>query len=207
MLKNIAKHTAMWISVAILLYSYGCILSPQEDPAPPDKDPVEFMDLTEKEHVITNLVLSYQEKDDTQYSKLILQTDDTYNGSTYANGYYWFNQPGAVGTEESILGGQDISRTHNMFQACKIPVKDTHPKIDRLTLTLTEGSWAPVTEIYGEPCEDCWFTEREYDIFLEMGETDIHGYDNVQFYIVPVDEDGLKIYKIAVAKDVLVNID
>lgn len=193
----------MWISIVMLTYSCGCILSPQEDPAPPDKDPVVFMDLTEKEHVIINLVLSYQEKRYDKYSELILTTTDRYNGQPYSDSYYWYNQPGAVGTEEYILGDQDIQRTYYMFKACVVPEKDTHPHIDKLTLTITEGSWSPVIELYGEPCEDCWFTERQYQIELDLGEDQIIGYDNVQFYIVPVDEGDLTIYKIGVAKDIL----
>jgi hypothetical protein len=205
MWKSISRRTATWISIVILSYSVGCILSPQEDPAPPSSDPIEFKDLTEKEDVITNMLLSYQAKDYEPYMQLLLRPEDTYNGSTYANGYYWYNQPGAVGTELSILLGADLERTFNMFRAAEgDPVdKENHPVIYRLTLTLTEGSWSPITELWGEPCEDCWYTERQYDIFLEAGQTDYHGFDNVQFYIVPVDEDGKKIYKIAVAKDVL----
>jgi hypothetical protein len=204
MWKSISRRVALWASIVILVYSFGCILSPQEDPAPIDRDPVEFKDLTEKEHVIINLVYAYQEKDFGEYSKLLLRTDDTYNGSTYPNGYYWYNQPGAVGQEDFILASEDLPRTQNMFLAAEgTPAKETHPAIYRLTLQLTEGSWSPVGELWGEPCEDCWYTERQYDIFLEMGEPDLHGTDNVQFYIVPVDEEGKKIYKIAVAKDIL----
>jgi hypothetical protein len=204
MWKNILRRTALLTGIVILSYSYGCILSPQEDPAPNDRDPVEFKDLTEKEHVIINLVYSYQEKDFGEYSKILLGTDDTYNGSTYPNGYYWYNQPGAVGEEDFILLGQDLTRTQYMFLAAEgTPAKDTHPPIFRLTLELTEGSWSQLPELWGEPCEDCWYTERQYDIFLDMDQTDLYGTDNVQFYIVPVDEDGKKIYKIAVAKDIL----
>jgi len=62
-----------------------------------------------------------------------------------------------------------------------------------------------VAEIFGEPCEDCWFTERSYNIELTIGPGEsILGEHNVQYYIVPVNEGGLKIYKIAIAKDVYV---
>ncbi len=155
--------------------------------------------------MIVNLELSYQEKNFNEYSKLILRTDDTYNGSTYADGYYWYNQQGAVGTEAYILANEDLSRTQNMFLAASgTPAKPEHPPIYGLTLELTEGSWSPIDTVFNEPCEDCWYTERGYNLFLEMGETDLQGLDNVQFYIVPVDEGGKKIYKIAVAVDVLV---
>ena len=204
MWKRISRHAATWISIVILLYSSGCILSPQEDPAPPDKDPVEFMDLTEKEHVIVNMLLCHQEKNITEFSKLLLKADDTYNGSTYADGYYFYNQEGDAGLPVFNLRDEDIRLVNNLFLAAKgTPFKEDHQVIDRLTLTLTEGSWSPVTEIFSEPCEDCWFTQREYVIKLFYGENSIEGWHNVQYYIVPVDEGGTKIYKIAVAKDVL----
>jgi len=203
MWKSITRHAVTWISIVVLLYSFGCILSPQEDPAPPDKEPVEFEDLTEREHVITNMVLSHQEKDITEYSRLLLRADDMYNGSTYADGYYWYNQEGAAGLPAFNLRDEDIGAVTNIFLAAKgTPAEEDHPVIDRLTLTLTEGSWAPVPEIFGEECEDCWFTQREYNIKLFYAEKSIEGLDDIQYYIVPVDEGGKKIYKIAIAKDV-----
>lgn len=207
MWKSIPRRTASLIGILVLLYSYGCILSPEEDPAPYEREPVEFMDQTEREHVITNLVLSYREKYYPAYEKLILTAEDTYNGSPYPFApYYWYNQPGAVGEEDYILDLDDLARTQNLFLAAQgMPAKQDHPVIYRLTIELTEGSWSPVNELGGEPCEDCWLTERQYDIFLEMGETDIHAADNVQFYIVPVDFEGTKIYKIAVAQDIADN--
>ncbi len=185
----------------LLFHLVGCSESGTSRPEP---ETVVFEDLTEREDVIHNLVLSYQEKDIAQYSKLLLMPDDTYNGSAYPNGYYWYHQPGAVGPEEYLTGEEDLSCTGYIFLAANgTPAKPTHPVIFHLDLALTEGSWSPLSELWGEPCEDCWYTERQYDIFLEMGDPDLHGTDNVQFYIVPVDEDGKKIYKIAVAKDIL----
>ena len=40
------------------------------------------------------------------------------------------------------------------------------------------------------------------EIGVYNGENAIAGLHDVQFYIVPVDEGGTKIYKIAVAKDI-----
>ena len=208
MMKSIARYAATWIIIVILSYSYGCILSPQEDPAPPDDpvDPVEYMDLTEKEHVITNLVLSYQEKYMPEFEKLLLDKEnDTYNGVPYTDSYYWYNQPEAVGTEEYLLRDQEITVTTNMFKAANQDPNAGHQAIDDLSLDITAGSWSPISEIFGQPCEDCWFTEREYQIEVIYGPDKIVGYDNVQFYIVPVDQGDITIYKIAIAKDILAN--
>ena len=204
MLKRIARQTTLWISIIALTYSYGCILSPQEDPAPPDNnETAEFMDLTEREHVITNLVLSYSERNISEFSKLLLKVDDTYNGSTYGDGYYWYNQEGAEGLEVYILRDVEINLTGNMFLAAlETPAKEDHQVLDDLTLDIDPGSWMSVTEIFDEPCEDCWFTERPYELEITYGENKKLAYHNVQFYIVPVDEGDLTIYKIAIAKDI-----
>lgn len=206
MWKSITRRAAAGICIATLLYSFGCILSPQEDPAPPIKDPVVFEDLTEKEDVITNILLSHRERNIDEYAKLLLKPEDTYNGSTYADGYYWYNQEGNEGLPEFDLRDDDITATGNLFLAAKgTPAKPDHLVLEDLTLFIPEGSWSPVAEIFGEPCEDCWFTERSYDIKLILGPGEsIEGLHNVQYYIVPVDEGDLTIYKIAVAKDVFV---
>jgi hypothetical protein len=169
----------------------------------PEPETVTFEDLTEREDIIHNLVLSYREKDINEYSKLLLRTNDTYSGSTYASGYIWYHQPGAVGSEEDLTGEEDLFCTNHIFLAASgTPVKPEHPIIYGLTLAIYSGTWSAVDSLFGEECEDCWYTERQYYIFLEMVATDLHRTDNVQFYIVPVDEDGKKIYKIAVAKDI-----
>jgi hypothetical protein len=190
----------------LLLISFLFLLGGCDDSGTsrPEPETVTFEDLTEREDIIHNLVLSYQEKDIDEYSKLLLRTNDNYNGSTYASGYIWYHQPGAVGSEEYLTGEQDLFCTNYIFLAASgTPVKPEHPIIYGLTLDIYSGAWSAVDSLFGEECEDCWYTERQYYIFLEMGESDLHGTDIVQFYIVPVDEDGKKIYKIAVAKDIL----
>ncbi len=197
-----SRPVSVWplLLAALLIPIAGCEDSSPSKPAP---DTVTFGDLTEKEHIIINLELSYEELNFDQFSRLLLSEGDTYNGSTYANGYYWYNQPGTVGSEEYIPLSDELARTYNMFRAAQgDPVKDNHPVIYRLTLSLTDGAWTPVEELWSEPCEDCWYTERGYELFLDLEWTDVQALDNVQLYIVPVDEGGTKIYKIAVARDV-----
>ena len=189
------------LMLALILVA-GCLTDPEKKETPTEETP-EFRDLTAKDDVIYNLLLSYKEKDITEYSRLLLNNGDAYNGSTYPASYYWYNQPEAEGLDEYIPREDDIACTNNIFLAAKgTPAKPEHPAIARLILTITEGSWAPVAEIFGQTCEDCWFTEREYLVVLAFGEDDIFGNEQVQFYIVPVDEGGTKIYKLAVAKDV-----
>ncbi len=199
--RNLRGWGGMLLPVFLLCMFGNCGDSGTSRPEP---ETVVFEDLTEREDIIHNLVLSYREQDIDEYSKLLLRDNDTYNGSSYAGGYLWYHQPGAVGGEEYLTGEEDLLCTNNIFLAANgSPSKPEHPVIFHLDLALTEGTWAPVDSLFGDVCVDCWYTERQYNIFLEMGELDLHSTDNVQLYIVPVDEDGKKIYKIAVAKDIL----
>ena len=191
------------ISVLLLvpLASFlGCSDPTPYVPAPPS---FVFKDLTEPDNIIHNLLLSYTANNIAEYSKLLLAANDSCSGKPYASEYIWYNQPNTCCLDEFLLRDDDIASTNNLFLAAKgTPAEPNHQVIDRLILMITDGSWSPLAEIFGEACEDCWFTEREYNIRLYYGENAIAGLHDVQFYIVPVDEGGTKIYKIAVAKDI-----
>jgi len=194
------RSWAPLLALALIL-SAGC---EDSSPSKPDPEPAQFEDLTEREDVIHNLVLSYSEHNIEEYSKLLLRADDAYGGSTYQSGYIWYNQPGVIVGEEYISREEDIARTGNIFLAATgAPAKPEHPEIYGLHLSITDGAFSAIDSLFGGPCEDCWFTERGYNLFLELGTPDLQALDNVHFYIVPVDGGGTKIYKIAIAKDVV----
>ena len=182
----------------------GCLNDPEKKEAPVEEEP-EFRDLTSKEDVINNLVLSYAERNISEYSKLLLRNDDSYNGSDYQFSYYWYNQPEDEELEAYLMRDEDIMATNNLFLAAQgTPAKLDHEILDDLTLEIGAGSWVAVSELFGEPCEDCWSTIREYLISVSYGENRLSGDDVIQIYIVPVDEGDKTIYKIALAKDIYV---
>lgn len=193
--------TALLVAVAIILsYSFGCILSPEEEARPNPRPPVRFAVLTAPDSLIYNLVLAYQELHIEEYSKLLLDTDD----GGYGQEYYWKNQLEDVGNleEESYPRAIDITRTGNLFQAAKtVPIKPEHPIIDSYELTIYPGTWSPTDSLWGEPCEDCWETERGYYIELKLGEDRITADHRVRFYVVPIQVDDVTEYRIAVAED------
>jgi hypothetical protein len=214
MRKRVLIRATLWISIAALIYSFGCILSPEEESAPPIEDPIKFEDLTEKEHVIINLVNSYRALKDQEYLRVLLKAEDEkpaeYGGGTYGSMYYWFNQVEDDDLELNIDLEEDHKRTMNMFFAANGMPQDPekHPVLDKLTLEITAGTWQEVDSLFGGECQDCWKTLREYDIWLYLlGDDDdrIHGYDNVEFYIVPVQDGDKKTYRIAIANDMLAN--
>ena len=201
MLRHTGKATLLIAIAIIFSYSVGCILSPEEEIKPNPKPPANFAALTAPDSLIYNLVLAYGELHIEEYSKLLLSTDD----GDYGQEYYWFNQleDEAHLGEESYPREADISRTSNLFQAAKtVPVKPGHPIIDSYVLDIDPGTWAPEDSLWGEPCEDCWVTERGYYIKITMKEDSITGNDRVRFYVVPVQVGEVTEYRIAVAKDV-----
>jgi len=191
------------MAIAIMLsYSFGCILSPEEEIRPDPKPPVNFAPLTAPDSLIHNLVLAYQELNIQEYSKLLLSTDD----GDYGQEYYWFNQAEDASAleEESYPRDIDIARTGNMFQAAKgTPAKPEHQILDSCELEITYSTWTPADSLWNEPCEDCWETERGYFIKIKFGDDSITGDDRVKFYVVPVQVGDVTEYRIAIAFDVL----
>ena len=71
-MKNSRIKTALTIVLMVGICSMlGCIFGPEKDRKPRTVPPPEFKDLTEKEHVIENLVLSYQYLDIEHYAELL----------------------------------------------------------------------------------------------------------------------------------------
>jgi len=187
------------LSLVLSVSFIGCILDPKPDKNPPDLGPQkEFKPLTEKENVIYNLVLSYARTDIAHYEELLHED------------YIWVNQP----RDQEEFGefyrrADDIRMVRHMFEAVNGRYK---PPIDRLELTipifesdsLTQSErWSPVPELEnGEPCEDCWETERIYTIKVDIGDKTYIGDDKIRIIITSViDEDNVKKYKILRAID------
>ncbi len=202
MLKHPGK-TALLVAVIIILsYSFGCILSPEEEIRPNPNPPPDYKDLTIPENLIHNLVVSYQNLNDVKYGELLLKTDD----GSYEEEYFFKFQIDDVvtGGEEYLDRKTDLTRTGNLFLAAKgTPAKPEHPIIDKYGLNIDPGTWQGVDSLWGEPCEDCWYTSRGYYIFIEYGGDRIYGDDQVEFYVVPIQEGDVTTYRIAIANDVL----
>ncbi len=187
--------------LAAALLGAGC--SDDSSPVATGEEAAEYRALTSQENLIYNLVLSYDELNITEYSKLLLSTAD----GEYGQEYHWFNQK-----QDTIVLGEayyardeDISRTNNLFQAAKgTPTELDHPVIDKLGLEIFSGQWVPVDSLWGEPCDDCWETERDYYIRIKVGSDDIYGDDQVKFVVVPIMVGEVKEYRIAKALDILI---
>jgi len=197
-MRGLMKTAAVTIIIGIFIYS-GCILNPKEDKEPTPIGPQkEFRPLTEKENVIYNLVLSYERTDITHYEELL------------HNDYIWCNQGYSQDPTDFYSKDEDLRLVRHMFEAANGRYK---PVIDRLYLNIPvfepdslnpNGRWNKVDSIPGEgPCDDCWETEREYEISVDISQENMTyiGNDIIKLYIAPVIEDGVKKYKIIRAYD------
>ncbi|MCK4350310.1 MAG: hypothetical protein KAX13_05590 [Candidatus Krumholzibacteria bacterium] len=193
------KAYACIVLLATVLLAAGC--GDEGSPVTPEEDTAVFKTLTIPENLIYNLVLSYDELNIEEYAKLLL---NTYDGD-YGQEYCWYNQTEDAGNlgEVSYRRDEEIERTGNMFQAAKgTPVKPEHPIIDELEFVIYNETRTAVDSLWGEPCEDCWMTERGYFIKIRIGDDSIYGDDKVFFYVVPVQEGDVTTYRIALAIDV-----
>ncbi len=148
-----------------------------------------YYDPADKEGVVQNLLLSYLNTDIERYVELL--HDD----------YLFFFQEGDYepGQNHYLMREEDMRCTRNMFLAAN---GQYEPHIDRLQLRLDDGIWYPVNEIGGEPCDDCWMTERYYYIVLNIGETTYIGNDVVIIYLKSVGSGEGNSYRILRVHDV-----
>ncbi len=148
MISKCARGAALFVAAGLFLFS-GCIFGTDDESEP--KEPVpDYRPLTDKENVIHNLVESYKWADIEEYTEL-LHPD-----------YVWFNQPEDVilrGLPEFYTREQDSAMTGGLFSAKLGTHEDPLAEIESLTLTISSGGWLDVTELNGDPCEDCWETD------------------------------------------------
>ncbi len=157
MRSSVFKTALPLLLITALLASPACIFDPKEDPVIPVDDPIVWPDMTSKDDVIKTVVLAYENRSDGKALK-------NYNGLLH--GEYLFKlAPGDYEDHESpiMTRAQDIASTEFLFNTDETAVLD-------LEITPEVGSWDPYLEIEGEPCENCWRTERQYFVRAQFGD-------------------------------------
>jgi hypothetical protein len=168
--------------ILLLILSVGasCIFDPKENADPPPAKKVEWPDMTNREDPITALVLCYENP--------TLSTSMTvYNGLLHS-GYYFVLQLEDVpaGQDQRMTRSEDILSTERIFENQTL-----------LELEITPASWTQVDNFEGQPCENCWSTERDYLIRaqFELEGTiyeSLPGQSMVQIVVVPDESDSSK---------------
>jgi len=180
------RRVAALVFAAAALCGIGCSdnsTQPKVTPKP------RYPEATTKEIVISNFLKSYEDRNIAQFEKL-LHTD-----------YIWYNQEGV--TPAFYTRSEDIEMTGNMFLAALHRYPNSALWLDKLELKLNDRPWIQIYEFDGASCEDCGETTREYYIELYMPDaamTLLHD-DLVKFVVVPVEEEGPKVYRIVRCDD------
>lgn len=178
------------IAVCAFLFGYGCIFNPDQGGGGNNNGPpVVYKELTQKEDVVDNLVTCYNNANSAHYEEL-LHPDYTF--------YFQDVQDGGGGGKQFFTRSEDIALQQNMFNATRGAASDPALNLDKLTLTLTAGSWTSFDSLGGAQCNDCWTTQREYTVTIIFtgGQNGYTGNDLVELVVIPVEENGKKLYKL-----------
>jgi hypothetical protein len=154
---NMSRPVAAMLLAAALLVSSGCLEEPEDPPKKAEES--KYGDLTEKEHIIANLLQSYADRNIDRYIEL-LHAD-----------YVWYLQPRDVepGGSGFVVRQEDINMTRNMFLAAN---GQFEPVIERMDLEIDPGDWYSMPSIGDKDCAEgeCWQTERGYHLVVQIGE-------------------------------------
>lgn len=136
-----------------------------------DAKPV-YGDLTQKEHCLHNLALSYTNQDIDRFKEL-LHEDYVYVISG--------NKPTKTRSRKYT-----INAVNYMF--------DTSTKI---RAEITDGEWKPITRFSGEACPDCWSTSRKFIMRVDSPDVKVKEFSTeCRFIVAPVEESGAVKYKL-----------
>lgn len=122
----------------------------------------EFGDLSEKEHCISNLMLSYTKRDIERFSELL---HEDYR-------YYGVNKTIEWDARE------EHEKTAILFSRAII-----------LSIEIEPGSWIKTPEIFGSPCVNCWESTRRYTLTGQTSEdSDVYSGSGYTKFIITQDE-------------------
>jgi hypothetical protein len=115
---------------------------------------IDWPDRTSQEHCIEIVVLVYENFrlcEIEKYGEALLAPDA--QAEEFAEGYYWHFWWWDIdfGDPDSIDFDADMNITEQILQNAV-----------KLELEIGPGTWDTLQTFRGEPCENCWSTEREY---------------------------------------------
>ena len=157
MRRSVFKSALPLLLITALIVSSSCIFDPKEDPIIPVPDPIPWPDMTERDDVIKMVVLTYENPEDGE-------SLSNYNALLHSQ-YFFGLAPGDVspGDPPILTRAQDILSTEFLFDPEETTVLE-------LTISPEEGSWTEYPELEGEPCENCYETQRQYFIRVQFGD-------------------------------------
>jgi len=153
------KRTALMLLIVVVTtgLTTSCILDPKDQPEETEKIPVVFKDLKEKDDVLHNLALSYNEREIFEYDKLldanfimIFSDADVSEGVTPDQ---WAR------AKEINVTGQMFDRNH--------PVPDLRVTSIDCALDYAAEDWTEEPENQDHPGESWWRKTVKYDLIMK----------------------------------------
>lgn len=187
------KFATLAVCIACLGMTTSCLLDPKETPDPPETPPAKFKDLTEREDVLFNLELAYNQRGPTSQAEYDRLLDDAFifyfSPEDYANGK----------TPEQWDRSSDVPATQRLLQ-------------DALNLDLDlQGQISWVAVVPQDFPDETWYTTTvNYTFTMRFGrdpETTwiTSGQPQVQFTVREVDVDGQTQWRLVEWRDLAAN--
>lgn len=145
--------------IAALIAAPSCIFDPKPSDDPPVKKPVEWPDMTNRDHVIKTIVLCYE-------NPTLNESMTRYEGLLHSQYFFAFDEADIDPELGPILPrALDIESTAWLF--------DNQTLLELTVAPEEGGTWEEYPEINGEPCTGCWAGERDYTIRAQIGDEDL----------------------------------
>jgi hypothetical protein len=149
------RSATLPLLIVSALIAPSCIFSPEETP-PPDKLRVEWPDLTDRDDVAKTIVLCYENPENSE-------SMTRYEALLHSQYFFAFDERDVPPGEPPIMTrADDILSTEWIFDNANLLELALYPE--------EGGTWAPIAELGGEPCDDCWSGRREYIIRFQTDE-------------------------------------
>jgi len=189
------------LNICALVFITGlvtsCILDPKEEPKKtPDKPVQIYQDLTQKDHVLNNLELSYNEQNYQRYAELL---DDPHFTYFFSEADYHENK-----TPEQWGRADDLDSHQKMFN----PNTPIHKVLSiKLSLEYPAEQWIATTPDQGQfPGETWYYKSVSYDLTVVVEaqpENITYLAQNLKalFTIRQIEKDGKMIWQIVEWRD------
>ncbi len=162
------------ISLAVIFLCCG-----EDDPGRPGVGSlVGWPDRTEKEDCIEIIELVYEHRNIEKYREVLLKPDTDREKFKY--GYIWYNKVSQGNPLVLSLDyDEDCECTQRILDNAEMLQLSLYPSV------IVSETWTKIDEVFGEPCEDCWYTQRNYRFYVSFGHDMFMGDDEVSFVIGP----------------------
>lgn len=154
--------------VCFLFVAHGQVLRSQSEPV----GNLTYGDLTEREHCVQNLVLSWQDRNIERFETLL-----------HAKYEVIFSDGQRLNREVAIKA------TKTFFDA-----------VSKVNVEIGKGEWTGIDSESGAPCPGCWETIRDlsYTVVPINGERPETHKQKIRLVVAPSEEKGIARYRIRV---------